>query len=60
MYIRGTNWNATSISYTKNYENINIQAINRVRLISLPSFKCEADLIDPSAGALILRDKKGC
>jgi hypothetical protein len=30
VYIRGTNWNATSISYTKKYENVNIQAINRV------------------------------
>lgn len=32
VYIRGTNWNATSISYTKRYENVNIQAINRVSL----------------------------
>jgi hypothetical protein len=30
VYIRGTNWNATSISYTKRYENVHIQAINRV------------------------------
>lgn len=32
VYLRGPNWNATSISYTKRYENINVQAINRVRL----------------------------
>ena len=31
VYIRGPNWNATSISYTKRYENINVQAISRVR-----------------------------
>jgi hypothetical protein len=30
VYIRGTNRNATSISYTKRYENVHIQAINRV------------------------------
>jgi hypothetical protein len=30
VYIRGTNWNASSIGYTKKYENVNVQAINRV------------------------------
>lgn len=35
VYIRGTDWNATTITYTKRYENINVQAINRVSGIVL-------------------------
>jgi hypothetical protein len=44
VYIRGTNWNATSISYTKRYENVHIQAINRVS----PSVNLNLDCVMPT------------
>lgn len=34
VYVRGTDWNATSVTFTKRYENVNIQAINRVCALS--------------------------
>lgn len=54
VYMRGTNWNATSISYTKRYENINIQAIDRVSLYHLSEEEREiANVSDPSASELL-------
>jgi len=61
VYIRGTNWNATSISYTKRYENVNIQAINRVSQ-ALPTSMKEVVLIYrfSSLYSDILEIVKGC
>lgn len=58
VFIRGPDWNATSISFTKNYQNINVQAIDRVSRLHLHQLEIvsmsSADGIDSRARKLFL------